>query len=248
MRFMSSEEPPARHDNKLPSRHWQASEPFFDFKASHWVEIFLTVALFFVGVAQLFVYKRQATIMETQNKISEASQRASVVFAGFQRNELKDKDGNLKSVEMIPIIKNTGGTAATNVSAVTISPENEHEIFRDRIPKEKNFKFFAMGAPRDPDDAFEDIPLTKSDYIVSNTYIGPGAVLPMLAAGVENTDRSIDDIQGEKIGRFVYGSIHYTDFLGEEHISKYCLRVDGIRLTYDVQNIAPVPCRSTDDV
>src|SRR5258708_27241857 len=50
-------------------------ERFWDLKASHWVEVFLTVVLICVGYLQYRVYARQAGIMETQTHISKIDKR-----------------------------------------------------------------------------------------------------------------------------------------------------------------------------
>jgi hypothetical protein len=66
---MSTSGPPETQQQatpKPPRRHWQASEPFLDFKASHWVEIALTAAVVAVGLLQFGVYTRQAKIMKDQ--------------------------------------------------------------------------------------------------------------------------------------------------------------------------------------
>jgi hypothetical protein len=68
-----------------PPRRYQPKEPFCDMRASHWVEIILTLALFGVGISQLLVYSRQAELMATQaqiaddsNALQRAIQRASI--------------------------------------------------------------------------------------------------------------------------------------------------------------------------
>ena len=33
--------------------------------------------------------------------------------------------------------------------------------------------------------------------------------------------------QSDQIGRFVFGSIHYTDIFSKVHVSKYCFQIDG---------------------
>jgi len=47
-----------------------AKEPFWDFKASHWVTALLTFGIFVVGVIQLCIYFRQTTILTKQADIS----------------------------------------------------------------------------------------------------------------------------------------------------------------------------------
>ncbi len=56
---------------KPPRRHWKASEPFFDLKFSHWIEIFLTAALIGVAWFQVRIYTQQAEIMSTQATIMD---------------------------------------------------------------------------------------------------------------------------------------------------------------------------------
>src|ERR1700734_3359081 len=78
---MNETNPTEKIRKKPPRRHWQAREPFFDLKFSHWVEIILTVALVFVGISQLFVYSNQALIMRGQLSVMEAgtaTQRAEL--------------------------------------------------------------------------------------------------------------------------------------------------------------------------
>jgi hypothetical protein len=65
---------------KAPQNHWQASEPFVDFKASHRVEIGLTLAVVLVGLLQLGVYTRQAKIMRDQTTLTTAQ----TMIAGAQ--------------------------------------------------------------------------------------------------------------------------------------------------------------------
>ena len=80
-------QPNGDQEAKPPRRRWNATEPFFDFRASHWVEVALTIALLCVGASQLYVYWRQAGIMKTQadiaarqNEITIATNRAIINF------------------------------------------------------------------------------------------------------------------------------------------------------------------------
>jgi hypothetical protein len=73
--------PPEPLITKPPRRAWKAEEPFIDFKASHWVEIFLTAALLLVGATQAYIYSQQASIMQQQMKSAEnLSQLFSVLL------------------------------------------------------------------------------------------------------------------------------------------------------------------------
>ena len=66
MSGISDRQPSEQQSAKPPRRRWEATESFFDLKLSHWVEIALTAALVGIGIGQLIIYSRQATIMATQ--------------------------------------------------------------------------------------------------------------------------------------------------------------------------------------
>jgi hypothetical protein len=85
------EEPCPQAPAEPPGGNMDTSGPFWDFKASHWVQVCLTLALVGVGIAQFCVYNRQASIMSTQANISKQSndigvsvQRAFVVVNGLE--------------------------------------------------------------------------------------------------------------------------------------------------------------------
>jgi hypothetical protein len=71
---MNDSQPSPKKDEKPVERVWEGGkrERFFGLDASKWVEIFLTVALVIVGIGQLCVYLRQASIMDTQANISKS--------------------------------------------------------------------------------------------------------------------------------------------------------------------------------
>lgn len=85
----------ADDEKKPPRRRWQATEPWFDFKASHWVEAALTAALLTVGGLQLGVYSRQTAIMAKQTEISERQLKD----LSDQLNEMKA--GSLQTDKLI---------------------------------------------------------------------------------------------------------------------------------------------------
>src|ERR1700733_10039811 len=68
---MSDEQPQGQETQKPPKRYWEAKEQFFDLKASHWVQIVLTIVLGCIAYAQYTVYSRQAGIMDEQTNISK---------------------------------------------------------------------------------------------------------------------------------------------------------------------------------
>jgi hypothetical protein len=64
--------------NRPPGRNCNAELPFLDLKLSHLVQIFLTLALIFVGWLQFRVYHQQAEILSNQTAITESLQRAFI--------------------------------------------------------------------------------------------------------------------------------------------------------------------------
>jgi hypothetical protein len=90
MNTISSPELRGQGNGKPPRRHWEAKEPFFDLKLSHWVQIALTVVLGGIAYLQYTVYTRQAGIMQTQadiaakqNDIAIAADQAFINFEPF---------------------------------------------------------------------------------------------------------------------------------------------------------------------
>ncbi|MGA3311207.1 MAG: hypothetical protein ABSD08_21765 [Xanthobacteraceae bacterium] len=61
----SKPNPSAERQNRPPSRYWQARV------RPHWLEFVLGIGLLVVGAAQVLIYLRQASIMQTQTSISE---------------------------------------------------------------------------------------------------------------------------------------------------------------------------------
>ncbi|QBR71584.1 hypothetical protein CU048_10170 [Beijerinckiaceae bacterium] len=117
-----SPEPSDQGNNKLPKCYWKATESFYDLKLSHWVEMALTIALLFVGIAQFTVYKRQASIMDEQTKISarqltmvEAEQRPWISL-DMQPEGPLTRDSNGWNFIVKYTINNVGKSPAFNVN------------------------------------------------------------------------------------------------------------------------------------
>jgi hypothetical protein len=68
---MSDPEPTKQRNAKPPTRNWDGMHSLCDFKLSNMIEIFLTTVLVCVGVAQVIVYIRMASIMSAQTEISQ---------------------------------------------------------------------------------------------------------------------------------------------------------------------------------
>jgi hypothetical protein len=100
---------PSEHERqKPPRRFWYASEPFFDLKASHWVEIFLTLALLGVGASQLAVYW-------IQTQISETVERPWIAIENVEVTKPLSFKENFGILTVKFSLKNTGHVPAANV-------------------------------------------------------------------------------------------------------------------------------------
>ena len=127
---VSNEQPPASQDGKPPKRHWNATEPFIDMRASHWAEVVLTIALLAVGIGQLFVYFRQASIMEKQTaiaatqkdissgqlKMTIANERPYVAMDTMDAVGVPVKDGANPQWTFSPLWSNLGNTPTRNLT------------------------------------------------------------------------------------------------------------------------------------
>jgi hypothetical protein len=108
--------PPA--SAKPPRNRWQASEPFVDFKASHWVEIALTLAIVLVGLLQLGVYTRQAKIMRDQTNISTAQTMvagAQVEISNRQADIMKNQASIADTANLLTEIAQRPFVSATGI-------------------------------------------------------------------------------------------------------------------------------------
>jgi hypothetical protein len=116
----SGPNPTKHHQQRPPRRYWQASI------RPHFTEVLLAVALVAVGTAQVIIYLRQATIMETQAKISQRQLEETKIA----RRPWVTLDGDIgitqpltfddtgAHVSVTGIIKNGGGSIAKNVKLV----------------------------------------------------------------------------------------------------------------------------------
>jgi hypothetical protein len=112
-----------------------ANEPFWDFKASHWTTAGLTLALVFVGLAQVCVYLRQAGIMDKQatisaeqSRITKIDERAFVFKRQIDAVPTLDKDGNVVEWRIAPLWENGGSTATKNLKMVMDCPSGNFDL------------------------------------------------------------------------------------------------------------------------
>jgi hypothetical protein len=266
MSSAGEEKPDEQPSKKPPKHHWNATEPLFDLRASHWVEIFLTIALFGVGVAQLVVYQRQAGIMETQaeialrqNEITVQSSRA-IVFAKDVRVEKKDraipgKPGQFEAYWWFaPVVENGGSTSTKNmrISAQAAFDPSRPEI-EVKLPlgvglgakQLMALSHLSDAGPFDPEENLIEAEALERQSKPSNIIrmiLGPHVSQTIAGFGVpiEETKRRV-----QEGGRwFILGAIHYDDRFSNSstRLSKYCFGI-GFEITASGElNPTTTPC------
>jgi hypothetical protein len=153
---MSDEQPQTQESKKPPKGQWEAKEPFFDLKASHWVQIVLTVVLGCIAYAQYSVYNRQAGIMESQaniadaqNKLAIQSNRAFLTIHDIHFIETPP-NGTPNGFDLMIQIKNSGRSIG-QISTITMAT--------------------AVGFP---DKVFEELPA----YRIPNPTLATAPIIP----------------------------------------------------------------------
>jgi hypothetical protein len=233
--MMSDQEPRDQGCPKPPKRHWEATESFSDLKFSHWVEILLTTVLVCVGIGQLYVYIRQASIMDEQTKITarqldaaQAQSRAfvtvnSIEFAGHKIGS-EDRIGfwAIKAVA-----KNNGQTATKDMTV--------RYMLYSPLKGEGPPNFEALDTPPDP-EFYQSVPVKARIGAKESIPIG----LSGKANGTVDGDLGIYNGPMEWIAdgsesAYYAGAIHYNDvFEGiQQHITKFCFVIRASRQSKD---------------
>lgn len=110
---------PTRDDDGEPRRRrWRLDPWFWDLRASHWVTIFLTICLLFVGIAQFMTYRQQAAIMSRQLTEMQSEQRPWIYADFSPGDKLSWSPSGGLSIPITFIFHNTGHLPAHFVSPV----------------------------------------------------------------------------------------------------------------------------------
>jgi hypothetical protein len=186
---------PNPHDPTKPPQCDRQPEPWWDFKASHWVTAFLTGALVFVGILQYSVYSRQAGIME-------ADQRASIVITAGHV-------GDHGSTMYCPItVSNMGKTVARHIvvnAVVDVLKSSEAPTFSYDVPHLIN----RQGAMFPNSPTHLEVP----------TYV----LNAQGQTEVRNFSQSdISELTEGKDYVVVYVQVDYLDRSGKPHWTHYC--------------------------
>jgi hypothetical protein len=208
------------------------AKPNYGYSKANWTEILAFLAAI-GGIGSAIFSGVSAYRASEANAISSKAltevQRAFITVSELKQDPITDKDGKVSSWRFTPIIKNSGTTPAEAVTLVSVIPHQEF-IARPRnlTPERYGFVSFKVGAPRDPDELIaerESVPV-----YLSNFAIGPQGGVTASQLSDELTINDVQNSFANRIGRFFYGSIHYSDVFETQHISKFCFRTDGMTI------------------
>lgn len=225
--------PNEKVSNKPPKRQWAAAEPWFDFKASHWVEIFLTAALVFVGLMQLKVYWRQARIMDSQTRIAENANAQNAItnraFVTSNEVNIKEerKNGIMMGWTLHPIVVNSGNTPTVNLEYHVTRTEGTQKWTEMLAP---TYPIGGHPTLTDPEQEYYNLGVNPTNPRAPENRIHHlvlGAHATATIGRIElNAEQVIPDTQG--IFRAYIGAvIHYRDQIDPtvEHVTKFCYSI-----------------------
>jgi hypothetical protein len=155
---IESDVEPREQPDKQPAQGEQPPaqrERFWDLKASHWVEVFLTVVLICVGYLQYRVYTRQAGIMEAQTHISKIDKRPWIKTTVTIPKPLRFTDWSGQrglSASLAFELKNYGESPATNVRIGAEIVQHPGNPMRSELsaPQEKTCEATWVEAAKNP--------------------------------------------------------------------------------------------------
>lgn len=219
-----SEHPPAEPTDGVGER--PSHDPWWDFKASHWVTAGLTLALVFVGVSQTCIYirqagimDRQATIAETQNRIVMEGERAFIFVKEVPWAATRGENGDVRWNLLISW-ENNGTTQAKHLLVDVYCPNLNQ--------KDDPTKFRPKNWP------------------VLRRTMGPkqetfgGSCVPTLA--------ELQAAQRHEKWFYIVATAVYDDVFCAQHLTEYCQMIDFIEGDLTKPGAAPLhstsPCQT----
>jgi hypothetical protein len=230
------EDNPNRHINRNPSTKYQQyadacrtkKQAICDYcrskyeKYGRWKYVKRAIGVLTVIGVWVYTILTFGLLINSQTSLT-AVQRAFIVAS-----ELKIEPAAGNTLRLMPVIKNSGNTPAVGVSIVVITPFDEVYMVPSNMSSTAySFLSWKIGSPRDPDELIDhpnDIAFMKSNFT-----LGSQGGITASRLTVNMTVQNGIDAQANKIGRFIYGSIRYSDVFDTGHTSKFCFRTDGVR-------------------
>jgi hypothetical protein len=217
MSLVGDQNPSDQQTSQPPKRHWKAEKPFSDLRASHCVEIFLTIALLFVGISQLCVYLRQASIMKKQAAISEqqlalsqAVERPFITISDFKVEPTYDDENKIIGWAKQVTIENSGNTPTKNME-LRVGGSEANLAFPEEI----------YTVPRDPDSGAWP-PIFQRDIL------GPKAKRIYASGGIADANVAQMMASNQTRLQIAFGAIRYkSSFSTNEYITKFCFFISN---------------------
>jgi hypothetical protein len=209
---------------KPPRRHWQATHSFADIRLSHVIEGALALALFAAATAQVYVYIRQASIMDGQltvmrDTLGEMSKQRLLTIAQMRAN-LRREDPEITPMNE----RSTPAVQGEKADSWQISPRwtdagstNAQEYLGwfdvqafDRRPNQMLDAKDCPAIPTPPD-------------LPDGTVIPPGHKFPQLAQKLSAQDAFAAVNGGKYI--LMRGHIQYRDIFQDTslHYENWCV-------------------------
>lgn len=224
---MSDPAPQREKSSKPPRRYWNAVEPFFDLRLSHWVQGFLALALLAVAAVQAAIYFTQAGIMRDQltemqnaggdtkkaieatNRFADAArdqvnlakdteQRQLRAYVHYRAGEIDLRSQTIYAAGLA--VKNWGQTPAYH----TLSWINADV---------REFPLQSALDLQEPEEIWSDV--------------GPGAEINLShVTQVALTPDDLAAIRARTKAIYVWGTVRYRDTFGSKHHTDFYFRND----------------------
>lgn len=206
--------------NSCNSKQWN-----FIFTAA---SALFTAVIAVATVVNVCIANRQWTALVDSNSLNKKAvtsvQRAFISIDGLKRENVIESDGE-QSKEFTPVITNNGANPAINVTIAYVSPGDFAFVRPYDISISKfNFLNSKLRAPFDPDD-ISIIPEEKGVFVIDRITIGPKSTI-----SAEIMSQKLRPETDRMVGPFFYGSVHYDDIFGVQHVTKYCFSIDNYKL------------------
>jgi hypothetical protein len=199
-----------------------------------------TGALFFVGIITAVIFWRQLNVMQGQlDEMRKDSQLGARAFINVERLAEPEqiffpKAANWEEEDVLwtfrPIFSNSGKTPAVNIRVLAVVPRSEPAFYGiNETVHETNFHpvsklEYDRHAPADPEIMFSWPKDRQEQFRIKDfVYLGANAALTPLGSMFAEW-RHIDFQKW--LWWFYFGSIHYDDFFGIGHVSKFCFIIN----------------------
>lgn len=244
-------EEPRQQAPAEPRERGPNASGFWDFKASHWVEVFLTAALIGVGLAQFSVYNRQAGIMKVQAQISgqQLTDSEAAAKASFEQARTATQaavDGANAATKQAMVADDTEKRQLRSyvmIESSTIGIDSngkptDHLVVKNYgLTPTYSFRHWACTVVRDWPDRDRDFPtasmLTDSASAPESLIAPNGTIMKDAGSCFSNEEPISDPVRAEiKAGHkavFAIGVMKYRDAFGMDRETRYRRSWNDIR-------------------